>query len=57
MSDAMFQNQAPGVPFQNLPPDAIFCDYATDVYHEWHSVTLLFHNFLWLRPFLNTYLL
>ncbi len=25
-------------PFQNLPPDAIFSDYASDVYHEWHSV-------------------
>ncbi len=24
--------------FQNLPPDAIFCDHASDVYHEWHSV-------------------
>ena len=34
----MFQNQASGATFQNLLPDAIFCDYASDVYHEWHSV-------------------
>ena len=30
--------QASGAPFQNLPPDAIFCDYASDLYHEWHCV-------------------
>ena len=23
---------------QNLPPNAIFCDHASDMYHEWHSV-------------------
>ncbi len=38
MSCAMFKNQVSGSTFQNLPPDAIFCDYASDVYHEWHSV-------------------
>ncbi len=36
----MFQNQPSGAIFQNLPPDAIFCDYASDVYHEWHSVAV-----------------
>ena len=41
----MFQNQAPGTTFQNLPPDAIFYDYASDVYHEWHSLGVL-HNIL-----------
>ncbi len=39
MSGAMFQNQASGATFQNHPPDAIFYDYASDVCHEWHSVT------------------
>ena len=34
----MFQNQASDATFQNLPPDAIFCDHASDVYHEWYSV-------------------
>ncbi len=37
-SDAIFQNQASGATIQNLPPDAIFCDHASDVYHGWHSV-------------------
>ena len=37
-SDAIFQNKASGATFQNLPPDAIFSDHASDVYHEWHSV-------------------
>ncbi len=37
-SGAMFQNQASGATFQNLLPDTIFCDYASDVYHEWHIV-------------------
>ena len=27
--------------FQNLPPDAIFCDHASDMYHEWHSVVFV----------------
>ncbi len=36
----MFQNQAFAATFQNLPPDAIFCDYASDLYHEWYSVLL-----------------
>ncbi len=40
MSDAIFQNQASGATFQNLLPDAIFCDHASDVYHEWHSVAV-----------------
>ncbi len=34
----MFQNQALDATFQNLSADAIFCDYASDGYHEWHSV-------------------
>ncbi len=34
----MFQNQASGATFQNLLPDAIVCEYASDVYHKWHSV-------------------
>ncbi len=38
MSNAMFQNQASGATFQNLPPDAIFCACASDVYYEWHSL-------------------
>ena len=42
MSGAMFQNQASGATFQNLSLDAIFCDYASDVYHEWHSVAPIF---------------
>ena len=36
----MFQNQASDATFQNLPPDAIFCDHVSDVYHEWHSVLI-----------------
>ena len=46
MSGAMFQNQASGATFQNLPPDAIFCDYASDMYHEWHSVVVGRDNIL-----------
>ena len=34
----MFQNQASDATFQNLPPDTIFCDHESDVYHEWQSV-------------------
>ncbi len=44
---SMFQNQASDATFQNLPPDAIFCDHASDVYHEWHSVPLRTSLMLW----------
>ncbi len=27
-----------GLVLQNLPPDAIFCDHASEVYYEWYSV-------------------
>ena len=37
-SDATFQNQALDAKFQNVPHHAIFCDHASDMYHEWHSV-------------------
>ena len=36
--DTMFWNHTSDATFQILPPDAIFCDHASDVYHEWHSV-------------------
>ncbi len=32
--DAMFQNQASDATFQDLPPDEIFCDHASDVQYE-----------------------
>ncbi len=44
-SGAMFQNQASHATFQNLPPDVIFCDHASDVYHEWYSVCNHFQKF------------
>ncbi len=37
--------------FQNLPPDAIFCDHASDVYHEWHSVGMCARRWLWTLPY------
>ncbi len=32
------------VQHSKIPPDAIFCDYASDVYHEWHSVVLVLNH-------------
>ncbi len=33
--------------FPNFPPDAIFCDHASDVYHEWHSVVDVSNGIQW----------
>ena len=57
VSGAMFQNQASDATFQNLPPDTIFCDHASDVYHEWYSVKdRCFQIVVWvIRPRVQSY--
>ena len=34
----MFPNQESDATFQNILPGAIFCDYASELYHEWHTI-------------------